>query len=346
MCVAVVLAATALTAGPGFWQAATQADFLRGDVDQLSIDEHGRLMLGPELSRVHDAGAPFVWTAVAGADGTLFLGTGNDGKVIKVEKSGQASVFYDSPEMEVHALASAPGGGLFAATSPDGRIYKLDAKGQATPFFDPDDKYIWSLAVDREGNVFAGTGDKGTVYKITPDGKGQRFFATKTAHAVALAFDQNRQLLVGTGTPGRVFRVDGAGKGFLLLDTTYQEVRALRVDAKGVIYAAAQSSPRVQGGGERHRRLVRRRRSRHRFPTSRPKSPRSPSSISARRRSPAAPRAPRIGAPIRPAQCSACSRTGYGTRCGRRVKTRPTTSPSKRTARCWWPPARRASCFA
>ncbi len=207
-------------------------------------------MLGPELTRVHDSAAPFVWTALAGADGTLFLGTGNDGKVIKVDKGGQASVFYDSTEMEVHALAAAPGGGLFAATSPDGRIYKLDAKGQATPFFDPDDKYIWSLGVDRDGNLFAGTGDKGIVYKITPDGKGQKFFATKTSHAIALAFDQNRQLLVGTGTPGRVFRVDAAGKGFLLLDTTYQEVRALRVDPKGVIYAAAQSSPRVQGGAE------------------------------------------------------------------------------------------------
>jgi len=227
---------------------ATQADFLRGEVEQLSIDEHGRLTLGPELTRVHSVAAPFVWTALAGADGTLFLGTGNDGKVIKVEKSGQASVFYDSTEMEVHALAAAPGGGLFAATSPDGRIYKLDAKGQASPFFDPDDKYIWSLAVDRDGNVFAGTGDKGIVYKITPDGKGQRFFATKASHAVALAFDQERQLLVGTGTPGRVFRVDAAGKGFLLLDTTYQEVRAIRIDPKGVIYAAAQSSPRSPGG--------------------------------------------------------------------------------------------------
>ena len=242
--------AAALSAGPGFWQAATQADFLRGEVDQLSVDEHGRLTLGPELARVHDAAAPFIWTAVAGSDGSLFLGTGNDGKVIKVEKSGQASVFYDSAEMEVHALAAAPGGGLFAATSPDGRIYKLDAKGQATPFFDPDDKYIWSLVVDRDGSVFAGTGDKGTVYKISPDGKGQKYFAAKTSHAITLAFDHTRQLLVGTGTPGRVFRVDGSGRGFLLLDTTYQEVRALRVDAKGVIYAAAQSSPRVPGGGD------------------------------------------------------------------------------------------------
>lgn len=247
---ALTLLAASLSAGPGFWQAATQADFLRGEVEQLSIDEHGRLTLGPELMRVHDTAAPFVWTTLAGADGTLFLGTGNDGKVIKVEKNGQASVFYDSTEMEVHALAAAPGGGLFAATSPDGRIYKLDAKGQASPFFDPDDRYIWSLAVDRDGNVFAGTGDKGTVYKITPDGQGQRFFATKTSHAVALAFDHNRQLLVGTGTPGRVFRVDAAGKGFLLLDTTHQEVRAIRVDPKGVIYAAAQSSPRSPGGAD------------------------------------------------------------------------------------------------
>src|SRR5687768_17567393 len=160
-----LFAATALSAGPGFWQAATQADFLRGEVDQLSIDEHGRLRLGPELARVHDAGTPYVWAAVAAADGTLFLGTGNDGKVLKVEPSGRSSVFYDSAEMEVHALAAAPNGGLYAATSPDGRIYRLDAKGEATPFFDPDDKYIWSLAVDRDGSLFAGRSEERRVGK-------------------------------------------------------------------------------------------------------------------------------------------------------------------------------------
>ncbi len=245
--IAAVVVTASVSAAPGFWQAATLADFLRGDVDQLSIDEHGRLTLGPELTKVHDAAAPFVWTVMAGADGAWFLGTGNDGKVIRVDRNGQGSLFYDSTEMEVHALAAAPNGGLYVGTSPDGRIYRVDAKGQATTFFDPDDKYIWSLIVDRDGNVFAGTGDKGTVYKITADGKGAKFFASKTAHAVTLAFDQNRQLLVGTGAPGRVFRVDAAGKGFLLLDTPYQEIHAVRVDPKGVIYAAAQSG-RTQGG--------------------------------------------------------------------------------------------------
>jgi hypothetical protein len=243
-----LLGSRSLVATPGFWEAATQADFLRGDVEHLSIDEHGRLMLGPALRTVHDAGVPFVWTMIPGPDESWFLGTGNDGRVIRVDRSGNGSVFYDSAEMEVHALASAPNGGLYVATSPDGRIYQVDARGQATPFFDPDDKYIWALAVDGNGAVYAATGDKGVVYRITADGKGTPFFSTKAAHAVSLGFDQGGRLLVGTGSPGRVFRVDAEGKGFLLLDTAYQEIKALRVDGKGAVYVAAQSGRPAQGG--------------------------------------------------------------------------------------------------
>jgi hypothetical protein len=238
-----------VSATPGFWESATQADFLRGDVENLSIDEHGRLMLGPELRRVSDPGVPFIWTLLPAPDGTHFLGTGNDGKVLRVDKAGESSVFFDSAEMEVHALAHAPSGGLYVATSPDGRIYRVDTKGQSTTFFDPDDKYIWALAVDGKGVVYAATGDKGNVYRITPDGKGQQLFTSKTTHVTALAVENSGQVLAGTGSPGRVFRVDAAGKGFLLLDTPYQEIKSLRVDAKGTVYVAAQSGRGASDSG-------------------------------------------------------------------------------------------------
>ena len=244
---AIAVTSLSLGATPGFWEAATQADFLRGEVERLSIDEHGRLMLGPDVRSVHDPGSPFVWTMAAGPDDSTFVGTGNDGKVVRIDRDGKGSVFFDSSEMEVHAIAPIPGGGLYVGTSPDGRIYKLDARGQATPFFDPDDKYIWALAVDAKGVVYAGTGEKGVVYRITPDGKGTPYFTTKTTHATTLTFDRGGQLLVGTGAPGRVFRIDGPGKGFLLLDTTYQEIKTLRVDPKGVLYVAAQSGRPSQG---------------------------------------------------------------------------------------------------
>lgn len=240
--VALAICSALLSAAPGFWQAATQADFLRGDVTQLSIDEHGRLTLGPALDRVFDPSVSVVWTLAAGTDGTTYLGTGNDGKVFKVSPDGTGELFYDSSELEIHALAVGPDGTLYAGSSPDGRIYKVSSAGVATDFFDPDDKYIWSLAVDADGNVFAATGDKGIVYRITPDGKGEAFYSTKSTHAMTLAFDPEGRLLIGTGTPGRVFRVERDGKGFLVLDTPYQEVRAIRVTDDGLVYAAAQNA--------------------------------------------------------------------------------------------------------
>jgi hypothetical protein len=226
-------------AGPSFWQVATQAEFLKGEVENLSIDGHGRLMLGPASATVYEASAPFLWVMVTGPDGAVYAGSGNEGQVYRIDPAGKGSVFFDAEELEVHALAFAPSGGLYVGTSPEGKIYKVDAKGAATVFFDPADKYIWALAVDKAGNVFAATGDKGVVYKISPDGKGQPFYQTKATHAIAFAFDREERLLVGTESPGRVFQVDATGKPFVLLDSPYNEIHMLRVDPNGVIYAAA-----------------------------------------------------------------------------------------------------------
>ena len=232
---------TLSASSPKFFQASTQAEFLKGDVDNLSIDASGQLVLGPATELVYETSAPFLWTMLAAPDGSVFVGTGNEGKVFRVDAQGRGSLFFDSAELEVHALAAAPDGGLYVATSPDGRIYKVDRNGSGTPFFDPDDKYIWALAVDPRGNVYAATGEKGTVYRIAPDGKGAVFYKTNTTHVTALAFDRAGNLLIGTGAPGRVLRIDPAGKGFLLLDSPFQEIRALRFDDKGMLYVAALS---------------------------------------------------------------------------------------------------------
>jgi hypothetical protein len=46
--VAAVLAPAPVRASTAkFFQTSTQADFLKGDVDNLSIDSHGQLTLGP-----------------------------------------------------------------------------------------------------------------------------------------------------------------------------------------------------------------------------------------------------------------------------------------------------------
>ncbi|MBI4888055.1 MAG: hypothetical protein HY824_13250 [Acidobacteria bacterium] len=224
---------------PTFWQVSNEAEFLQGDVENLSIDAYGRLTLGPAVSPVYESSAPFLWTLVSAPDGGVFIGSGNEGQVLRVDANGSSRVFFDAEELEVHAIAPAPSGGIYAATSPDGKIYRIDASGASAVFFDPPDRYIWSLVVDAAGNLFAGTGDKGQIYKITPDGRGAPFYNTKATHVMTLAFDRERRLLAGTESPGRVFQIDPGGKPFVLLDSPYNEIRALRVDARGDIYAAA-----------------------------------------------------------------------------------------------------------
>src|SRR5215470_16766845 len=115
---AALLALPLHASSPKFFQVATQTDFLKGEVDNLSLDPRGQLTLGPAIDLVYETTAPFVWTIAAGTDGTLFLGTGNEGKVYRIGPDGKGSVFFDSAELEVHALAVAPDGMLYVGTSP------------------------------------------------------------------------------------------------------------------------------------------------------------------------------------------------------------------------------------
>ena len=241
---ALILAAAAVSlhaSSPKFFQAATQPEFLKGEVQNLSIDNRGQLALGPATDLVYETPAPFLWSLLPAADGSLYVGTGNEGKVFRVDVQGKATTFFDATELEVHALAPAPSGGLYVGTSPNGKIYKVDRAGQSSVFYDPGEKYIWALATDAQGNLYAATGEKGIVYKITPDGKGTAFYRSKATHVTALTFDKAGNLLVGTESPGRVLRVGADAKAFLLLDTPFQEIRAFRFDDKGTLYVAAVS---------------------------------------------------------------------------------------------------------
>ena len=240
--VAGLLSAVPLASTPTFWTVSSQTDLLKGDVENLSIDSDGRMFLGPAAAQLAETSAPFLWTLLAGPNGDLWAGSGNEGQVLHIAKDGKVSTFFDAQELEVHALALAPGGGLYVATSPDGKIYKVASDGSSKVFFDPDDKYIWAMAVAKDDAVYAATGEKGTIYRITPDGKGTVFYKTNTTNVVALAIDKDGNLIAGTESPGRVFKIDPSGKAFVLLDSPYKEMHAVRLADDGAIYAAAFSS--------------------------------------------------------------------------------------------------------
>ncbi|HKP11311.1 MAG TPA: hypothetical protein VJZ91_04345, partial [Blastocatellia bacterium] len=173
------LSGLAMASGPLFWETAKQDDVVKGDARGVSIAENGAVTLAPAYTLVYDTKEAYIWSSTTDAAGNIYLGTGHDGKIFKVDSAGAGRLLYDAPELDVTALTTDAQGNLYAATSPEGKIYKITPAGQQSVFYDPSDKYIWSLAYDANtSTLYAGTGDKGVIYKIDATGKAAVFADT------------------------------------------------------------------------------------------------------------------------------------------------------------------------
>jgi outer membrane protein assembly factor BamB len=239
LALALFLAAATLDAAqPQFWRIEGARDFLEGDVQGLSVDSEGRVRLAPASRSLADPEVPNLWCVAQDAKGTLYAGSGNDGKVFKIE-GGKASLFFDAPELEAHAIAVGPDGKVYVGTGPDGKVYAIDAAGQSSTYFDPGDKYVWALLFDKSGNLFVGTGADGKVYRVDAKGKAQIVLTTAETHILSLAQDAKGNVYAGSADGGVVYRIDTALKVFVVLDSPYREVKALLAGDDGSIYVAA-----------------------------------------------------------------------------------------------------------
>ncbi len=242
-------AGAVLAATPVIWKQTGHGDFLKGEARGVSITAKGRLTLSPVLDTVFESDEPLVWCLASDSRDNLYAGTGNDGRLYRIDPDGESEVFFDAEELEVRSIAIDRNDRVYVATFPDGRIYRIDPDGSHTVFFDPADyrvaekgtRYIWSLALDQEGNLYAGTGEQGRVYRIDENGEGQVLAELEEAHVMALAVDGAGRLFAGTEPSGRIYRITPSGAITVLYDSPYREVNTLTVDKDGFVFAGAQS---------------------------------------------------------------------------------------------------------
>ena len=171
--------------------------------------------------------ASFTWAAVTMARCSVW--------------TGGRSVFFDAKELEVHAIALAPGGGLYAATSPDGKIYKVDATGKGRSSSTRPTNTSGVSPWTRPATSSPGPG-QGHHLQDHPDGKARRSIRRKPRTpcrwpSIAKVASWRHR------SPGRVFQIDASGKPFVLLDSPYNEIHKLRVDRR-----ATSTRPRSTAG--------------------------------------------------------------------------------------------------
>jgi sugar lactone lactonase YvrE len=229
-------------ADASIWSLVSRADVLKGESRGVSIADNGSISPAPRLTEVFKTDQQFVWSSAVDAAGNVYLGTGGDGRLFKVDAAGKGSLLADFAEMNVSAVAVGRNGEIFAATLPDGKVYNVAANGSSTVFFDPQEKYIWSLAVYPDGSLAVGTGENGKIYRVRAAGAAPAasvLFDTSETHIISLAVDKNGNLFAGSDSNGIVLRFGADGKPFALLDSPLREIHELAVGADGSVYALA-----------------------------------------------------------------------------------------------------------
>src|SRR5436190_19006451 len=105
-----------LAVTPQFWEIRSYDDFRRGKLSNLSLTSDDQLILAPRYDLVFNTEQPLIWSAVADSKGNVYLGTGHDGKIFKVDSSGKGELFADLMELDVFALAVDSKDVLYAGT--------------------------------------------------------------------------------------------------------------------------------------------------------------------------------------------------------------------------------------
>lgn len=245
MFLSVGAARPALATQVRIFETQSQAGFLAGTLEGVSVDSLGRMELAPKAERVTPLAEPFLLSAAVHSDGWV-AGTGNAGKVLRIDRKGDVTELFTTPEPEVFAVWTDPDGTVFAGSSPRGKVYRItrgkDGKWTGEAFFDPGETYIWALTRAADGSLLVATGTQGKVFRVNASGKGEVFYDSEDTHVRALEVLSGGDVLLGTAGEGLILRVGRDGQARTLYDAAEPEVVALTVAPDGTCYAAVVAS--------------------------------------------------------------------------------------------------------
>jgi outer membrane protein assembly factor BamB len=237
----------------------------------------------PEFSSdvFFDPKTKYIWGLAFDAEGRLYVATGDNGEIYRVDQSGKGSVFFKSDEAHIRVLSFDPKGNLIAGSDGSGLVYRISPAGEGFVLYSAPRKEITALAVDAKGNVYAaGTGEKratppagpltpppvpvplpgappagaplvGTVnlggsdvYIIAADGAPRKLWSSREDVVYALDFNSAGRLIAGTGNKGRIYSIEKNGDFADLIKASASQVTAF-IRAPGGLYCSSSNLGKV-----------------------------------------------------------------------------------------------------
>ena len=244
------LATPSLAVGTRRFELMRGKDFQGGDLKGVAIDSAGRVHAGLNLGAQPLGDAQAVWSALARPDGSLLLGTGNEGKLVEV-KGGSAKVVAETKALVITSLVAGWGGEVLLGTLPSGEVMRWSGGKLSTLVKLPGVEHVWALAFDESAQaLYAATGPEGKLFRIDKSGKAQVYFDAEEQHLMSLAVVPQRGgasvVYAGASDKAKLYEVRAPGRASVLYDFGRTEVRAIVPGRGGELFAIAND---IKSGG-------------------------------------------------------------------------------------------------
>lgn len=231
----------AAAVGTRSFQVDSASTFSAGELAGTTVLSHGSLAVGREVRRIDVPNTPLIYSMVRAPDGSVFLGTGNEGRILRLRGDSVDEVAATG-QLVVASLALDTDGTLYAGTLPEGRVFAIAAGGAMRELVQlPEAEHVWSLVVNGS-SLLAGTGPNGRVYSIDRAGHAEVYYQSRASHVMSLARDADGSIYAGTSDDALLLKLTGPGRAEVIYDFPGNEVTAIAV-RNGTLAVAANEFP-------------------------------------------------------------------------------------------------------
>jgi len=100
--------------------------------------------------------AKYIFSIIKGADGNLYAGTGPEGRIYKIDGSGEVAEVYKAKDKNILSLAAGEDGMIYAGSDERGLVYRIDTSdNKASVLYDSDQPEVTAILLGDDGSIYS-----------------------------------------------------------------------------------------------------------------------------------------------------------------------------------------------